>query len=221
MRQKSDAAILSFSCGKDSIACWLKLREFGFTVHPYILELIPGLSFVDEGIRYFEDFFGTPILRLIHPSLPRMLDNYVFQPPDRCRKLWDLDLPSLDYEDIEEYVRMKWGKGTPIAVGTRQADSPMRRTAIKMHGSVNSTRGTFLPVFDLSTKSVYRMIDAAGIRLPVDYEMFGRSFDGIDLRFLDPIRKRFPEDYEKILWWFPMAGLELSRRRLCPVIPSK
>ena len=42
--------------------------------------------------------------------------------------------------------------------------------------------------------------------LPVDYEMFGRSFDGIDYRFISPIKERFPDDYARILEWFPMAG---------------
>lgn len=49
-------------------------------------------------------------------------------------------------------------------------------------------------------------------QLPVDYKLFGRTFDGIDYRFLKPIKENFPRDYEKIITWFPLAELELFRR---------
>jgi hypothetical protein len=44
--------------------------------------------------------------------------------------------------------------------------------------------------------------------------MFGRSFDGIDYRFLEPISRLYPEDYQRILQDFPLADLELFRRRM-------
>lgn len=221
VRASHDTALLSFSCGKDSIAAWLRLREYGFRVIPYQLLLVPGLEFVETGIRYFEDWFQTPILRLTHPSFVRWLRRYTFQPPDRTAELWDLDLPPLKYADVEDHLHREYGRELPIAVGTRSADSPMRRTSIKVHGSVNPYRATFLPIYDWSTKATYAKIAEAGIKLPVDYEMFGRSFDGLDLRFLAPIRQRFPRDYATILEWFPLAALEFPRRGLCPQKPQK
>jgi hypothetical protein len=41
--------------------------------------------------------------------------------------------------------------------------------------------------------------------------MFGRSFDGLDLRFLVPLKKHRPKDYAKVLEWFPLADLEVFR----------
>ena len=49
------------------------------------------------------------------------------------------------------------------------------------------------------------------VKLPIDYEMFGKSFDGLDYRFLKPIKERFPEDYAKIKEFFPLIDLEILR----------
>jgi hypothetical protein len=49
-----------------------------------------------------------------------------------------------------------------------------------------------------------------------EYEWFGRSFDGIDWRFLAPIKQHAPDDYARILDWFPLADLEVFCRDLTP-----
>lgn len=54
-------------------------------------------------------------------------------------------------------------------------------------------------------------ISAEGIGLPPDYEWFGRSFDGLDHRFLAPLSEHAPADYQRVLRWFPLADLELAR----------
>jgi hypothetical protein len=52
-------------------------------------------------------------------------------------------------------------------------------------------------------------IERYGVKLPIDYELFGRSFDGIDYRFAKPLRERLPEDYERIKFWFPLIDVEI------------
>jgi tRNA(Ile)-lysidine synthase TilS/MesJ len=42
----SQKVLLAFSCGKDSLATWLQLRDDGFEVVPYFCYLIPDLGFV-------------------------------------------------------------------------------------------------------------------------------------------------------------------------------
>lgn len=63
--------LISFSCGKDSLAAWLWLRERGIQLVPYYLYWVPGLSFVEEALAYYEEFFGTHIIRLPHPYFYR------------------------------------------------------------------------------------------------------------------------------------------------------
>lgn len=70
--------LLAFSCGKDSIAAWLAMRDMGIEVVPAYLYYVPGLRFVDEELDYFEQKFQTRIKRYPHPSLYRWLNNAVF-----------------------------------------------------------------------------------------------------------------------------------------------
>ena len=88
----------------------------------------------------------------------------------------------------------------------------MRRIGLTTHGCINHSQKRFYPVYDWKKADLLREIDNAGVKLPVDYRMFGRTFDGLDYRFLAPIKEHYPEDYQKILSWFPLADLEIRRR---------
>lgn len=213
-RASGDTVILSFSCGKDAIAAWLALRPHFARVVPFYLYLIPGLSFIEEGLRYFEDFFGEKILRFPQPNLYRMLKDRVFQPPERFNIIEEAGLTALSYDEIETTVRARIGRPEAfMATGVRSADSPNRRTAIMKHGSLNPSRKVFYPVYDWNIADVDRAIRQARVRMPVDYRLFGRTFDGIDERFLYPLKEHYPADFRRILEWFPLAELMLHRRR--------
>jgi hypothetical protein len=97
------------------------------------------------------------------------------------------------------------------ADGVRAADSPMRRIALSQHGSMTLNLHKYHPVWDMKKDELIALLKKYNCRLSVDYKYFGRSFDGIDLRFLIQIRDRMPSDYNKILEWFPLADLEIFR----------
>jgi hypothetical protein len=209
--------MLAFSGGKDSVAAWLHMRPHFRRVVPVYYYLVPDLGFVEAGLRYYEAWFGTPIVRVPHPSLHRMLTNCVFQPPVRSRRevLAAAGLPDLDYDTIRVLVghmNLRWDPDESwVAVGTRACDSPHRRMAFDRWGPVKEKGRTFYPVWDWNKARVVETIRAAGVKLPAEYRVFGRSFDGIDFRFLHGIKRHWPEDYRKILEWFPLAELELVR----------
>lgn len=213
IKSESDTVILSFSGGKDSIVAWFALREAGLRVVPYFLEQVPGLRFVRSAIEHYERFFGTRIYILPHPALYRWLNNCIFQPPDRWPIIQSLDLPNFDFDDCKELVREAAGlpEGTWTASGVRAVDNLQRQMMFKTHGPINENRRMFYPVWDWKIAEVYGRIKTEGCGLPIDYAMFGRSFDGIHFQYLYPIKQRFPEDYARILEWFPLAELEIKR----------
>ena len=143
-----------------------------------------------------------------------MLRNLVYQPPERCAIIEASKLSHPDYRAQNRLVCRRAGvdEDTWVASGVRCADSVQRRTHFLRHGAITHRQRTFYPVWDWRKNYLLAELQRAGCKLPVDYAMFGRSFDGLDWRFLDPVRIHYPDDYQKILDWFPLAGLEVFRK---------
>lgn len=201
---------LAFSCGKDSVATWLAMREYGIEVVPVYWWLVPELGFVEDSLRYYEDFFGVPITRLPNPRFYEILYECLYQPPERLRTIEALPHWKLTHDML--WAEVFKDRGLPgdtwKANGTRAADSLMRRTAFMRHGVMREGSRNVSPIADWLKAEVYGIIDRYGVRLPVDYEMFGRSFDGLDKRYTMPIKERFPEDFERIKAFFPLCDAD-------------
>lgn len=211
-----DTCLLAFSCGKDSIAAWIEVNRYFDKVIPFYKYLVPGLEFVEESLAYYEKTFGTKIIQMPHPSLYRWLNNLTFQAPENCAIVERANLPEFNHPDVERVVKEDLGLPleTYTAVGVRAVDSPMRWASIKTHGAVNHKNKNWYPVYDWRIDKLKAEVEQADIKLPVDYAMFGRSFDGLDYRFLKPIKENFPRDYAKILELFPLVDLELFRAEM-------
>lgn len=214
--------LVAFSGGKDCIAAELALQDAGVEstlVHLYpVPGQVPGhaLNFVEDGLRMLEDKLGKQIHRYPHPSFYRMLNNFVFQPPERCEVIEAARFPTPDHTLMWELIKNDLGfpQDTWVADGVRAADSIVRRASFTRHGVMKTSNHKVSPVHDWLIKEVRGRIADAGITLPIDYEWFGRSFDGLDYRFLKPIRDNSPDDFAQILKWFPLADLEVFRREL-------
>lgn len=219
LKDENRPVCVAFSGGKDCIAAELALQESGVETHLAHLYLIPGkipgetLNFVEDSLKYFEDTWQKPIHRYPHPSFYRWLNNFVFQAPERCQVIEAAGLPTPDYEEMWDLIRIDLGleSDTWVADGVRAADSLVRRASIKKHGAMKLKNRKVSPIYDWLNGSVYDYIQDHGVKLPKDYDYFDRSFDGLDYRFLKPIKDNEPEDYEQILSWFPLAELEIMR----------
>jgi hypothetical protein len=206
--------LLSFSCGKDSIAAWLALRDAGVEVVPAYLYYVPGLRFIDDELAYFEDVFGQRIHQFPHPSLYRWLGSRVFQAPERLRVLEAAGMPVPEYDELWDLIRadLKLPKATLVADGVRASDSIVRRAAFVKYGLLKRSKRKVSPVADWLKAEVMGRIEQAKIELPVDYKWFGRSFDGVDARFAGPLREHDPEDFEILKSWFPLVEADLVRQ---------
>ena len=213
VRKRQDKTLLAFSRGKDSIIAWLAIREHFDQVCPYYMYRIPGLEFVEESLDYYERFFGVRIARFPHPALHRWLNNYTFSPPERCMVIEQAGIPSHSYEEVRYAATLtfKLPQNTFLADGIRAADSPIRRISIMKHGPISEGKHIYHPVWDLTKEPMLEMLKHHNLHLPIDYRIFGRSFDGLDLRFLLPLKKYLPRDYRRVLEWFPLAELEVFR----------
>lgn len=205
--------LLAFSGGKNSVACYLALRDH-FEIVPFYLYRIPGLAFVEESLQRYEKAMGVKIIRLPHEALPRWLANNVFQSPGNAAVLDAAQIPEHEYSDCIQWACEIAGldhSKMMAAIGTRAADNPVRRLAFTNYGAINKAKKQYAPIWDWNKERVLTAIEKSGIKLSVDYQLFGRSFDGLDYRFLSQIKKHFPDDYKKILTWFPLAEAEVYR----------
>jgi hypothetical protein len=87
----------------------------------------------------------------------------------------------------------------------------MRRTNIKKYGAIRQKQKKWYPIHDVSDRQIYESIKYNNIELPIDYELFGMTFDGLDYRFLKVIKDKLPNDYKKIKEWFPNVDYIIYR----------
>ena len=119
-------------------------------------------------------------------------------------------------DDLQRAIvsELGWPEGSYTAVGVRAADSQNRYSMFKRLGmsvAVSDKSRKFYPVFDWNKERLISEIKASGIKLPIDYRVFGRTFDGFDARFLAPLREHFPRDYQRLVEWAPFVDAEFFR----------
>lgn len=214
MASENSTCLLSFSRGKDSIAAYLAIRDKFERVVPYFYNVVPGLEFIEESLTYYEQKMGTHIIRLPAPGFYRQLEGLLYQPPDTVDMIRRLGLDQVSHDDLQEAACEDAGVDyatTYNALGMRAKDSMQRALYFQKNGPVNHNRKLFYPVWDWDKQRIIDAMRHAGWRLPIDYRYFSASFDGLYLKFMLPIKRFFPNDWEKIVNVFPLIELEVMR----------
>jgi hypothetical protein len=223
MADKSNGVcLLAFSTGKDAVCAWVELRKYFKEIHPVYYYSIPGLSFVEKSLTYYENFFETKITRLPNPNFIRQLKWGMFQTKARWDIIKGFQFPEVKREELCEWLKEDRNINTNAytAIGNRAEDNLSRQRAIMRRNSDGSIKEikahndkikTFFPVFDYTIEDVVRSIREAKVKLPVDYRIWGKTFDGMDYRFIKPIKELYPDDYEIIKSYFPLTDAEILR----------
>lgn len=211
--------LLAFSGGKDSLCTWLAMLESGMPperIYPYYLYDMPDIQFVEDMLDEMEQLFQRRIGRWPNPTMYHRLNNGTFQSPERMAVMRAAKLPNFDYPDVIDAIHEDYGlePNRWKLDGVRAADSIVRRISMKRHGPMKHGTRKVSPIWDWRVSDIRNAIRYHKIPWPIDYEWFGRSFDGIDYRFVEPIARNAPEDFERIKFWYPFVELELHRHDL-------
>lgn len=199
----------------NSVGSWIHLRRYFEDIRPVYREIIPGLEFVEESLTHYERFFGAKITRVPSEALMRNVERLSFMgwaegtavnDTPMFRGFTTIELNRVIYRTLKLEEDATW-----VANGLRRGDSMARALVLKSHGPVAEDLRQFSAVFDWTDVRLEQELIAAGCGLPIDYALFGRSFDSIRARFLRPIKEHLPEDYKRILRFFPLAEVELLR----------
>jgi len=211
--EQNGVTLLRFSCGKDAIASFIQLKRYFHTIIPIYHYLHPDLDFINESLAYYEEFFGTKIIRVPNMKLYKHINSGLFMDIDTWAHYLSYDLPNFDNDEVNERVKNEnsINKYVRTAIGVRSADSLNRNLSIKKYGAVNEGRKTFYPVYDWNMERLINEVKDSGCKLPIDYKIWGKSFDGLDYRFIKPLKEHFPNDYEKLKQIFPLIEVEMRR----------
>lgn len=226
---ETDTCLLSFSRGKDSIAAWLVLREF-FTVVPFHMSGVPGLSFVNRSLDYYEHFFGTKIRRFVNGEIPHALHQLWFQPPWEVARVDSSGVWPSNYSYKHLFGLLREELGCPnawAATGERITDNTYTGGKLKRTGGVYRDLRILHPVFDWDDERILSLLREYRVKLPPDYRLSYRSLHDMPTALhLYGIRTHFPADYNRIRRAFPLIEAQIARNefrkfhRGVPVDPS-
>lgn len=213
LKDEGRPVVLSCSLGKDSLAAWVALEDEGVEVVPIYYWSIPGLPMVEQNVRTIEGVFGVKIHQYPHPRWSRTLNNCVFQSPAHTDVIEAANMPVYSYDDMRPYILEDLGlpEDTWFCDGVRACDNPYRRASLTKHGLMKLSTRKASVVADWTKAEVMEALARRGIGLPPDYELFGRSFDGLDMRFMKPLREQRPEDFEVVKKWYPFIEADEKR----------
>lgn len=219
--------VLRFSRGKDSLACWHRLKDFGMDderLFVFSFVSVPGLSFVEEYLDYVGEKMGKTITRLPSPELYRFLMSSLYQPPGGDAVLEAAAFPDLDIEKLtdwfirwlgeRDFISPKEEARTAVAHGIKFADGWARQQRLRANGTWDEEMRTFYPVWDFKKDQIVQYLSdkivKGGPLLASDYRRWGRSFDGA---YSMGFREYTEAEREEVARYFPLAFLQEVREQ--------
>lgn len=195
--------LVGFSGGKDSCVtldlCFKHFRK----VQPFFMYQVPGLSFQDTTLRWYEKRYGVQIIRLPHFETAEFLRYGLYREPD-------YNVPTVSTADLYHYLRERTGIYW-IAGGERIADSIVRNAMIKRTGSIDVKRGRFYPIAYWDKKNVLGYCKVKKLYVSKESEKLGFSFRSLDGQTLAMLKKFYPNDIDRIKRIYPLCESAIKR----------
>ena len=150
-----DRAIVSFSGGKDSVATSLHLMRHYQEIVPFFMYIMPGMSFVDETMDYYErHLFKRRIRQVPHPGFLRWVRSFLYADPTQATVVCMFDVPQGQHPADRGHAARERGPEGDGHGGDRRArrDSPVRMMSIKRHGPITMSKKHWHPIWDWSKR---------------------------------------------------------------------
>jgi hypothetical protein len=211
-QMKKKEHILHFSCGADSVACHLRMREWGIEPTLIYMYYIDNLPFVENYIKYYEKKMNCHIYKLPSPLFWFDFENGLFQKPMVGQPL---------YQGIRSFG---WGKystktyneilkiakpDSMHAKGLRVTDGINRASMLKKKGPIIGD--TWYPIASYGFNDIKALLTKHGVKLPIDYSLWGMSFESPRHWMLPAMKAELPESYKMIKKYFPLIGLQAAQ----------
>lgn len=203
LAEKSEVGLVGYSGGKDSLVLLdLACRVFK-KVKCYHLYFVPGLHHIERQLDFACDRFGVEIEQYPHFTMVDALRRGIY-----CDKAHD-ELPKYGLDDI--YQKAMHDAGTSfVMTGARAADSPTRRRFMGAHRGMRSH--IVYPIAGWHKYDVLGYLKLRNIPIPNTSKSASTGVD-LSAKSLDWLHKTYPEDFEKLLEYFPYAEAAIWRER--------
>lgn len=206
MSKISDSVLVAFSGGKESVVVLDMCFRYFKHVQPFFQYAVPGLSFNEKLLTWYENKYNTEIIRLPIETTGTMFRYGIYTIPDPT-------FPVVSETDVWNYVRHETGIWY-VAGGERINDSMMRRARIKHSGTIDELQGRMFPVAMWKTQEIYDYIKHHKLFLAKEQKVLKHSLRIFHPEDLLYIQKNLPDDYDRILHMFPLAGAIIKKAEM-------
>ena len=211
---KNKTNVLHFSCGADAVASYLRLKEFG--IKPILIYhyFIKDLPMVKNYIDWFEKKFNDRIYQFPSTLFTEMFDRALFQYPVKAREKFrnriGTDMRGFTKEKFDRFLADTIGGDVIFHLGLKYTDGIMRHQHLIKNGCICGNK--FYPIASFQVKDIQAILEKYDCLLPIDYRLFGMSFESPRAWNIKLIKENCPVTYKKILELFPLVGAEGLRK---------
>jgi phosphoadenosine phosphosulfate reductase len=205
-QKESDSITVAFSGGKDSLVCLDLCSRVFKKVHCFFMHFVPNLKCTEDALDYARARWNVTIVQYPHWVLIRALKNGVYCDEGKNAET----LPDWTLRDVYDLARAEAGTKY-IVTGAKDADSLWRRRFF------NTTKGWTDMVYPIRKWNKMDVLAYCKVRkIPVPKMSTTASATGVDLSTpsLLFLHKNFPDDFERILKWFPYAEAVVKREEI-------
>jgi hypothetical protein len=213
LRDKTN--VLHFSCGADSVASYLRLKEHD--INPILVYhyFIKDLPMVKNYIDWFCKRFNERIYQISSTLWAEHIDNALFQLPIKAREKFrnniaatELYLYTKEVGDL--MIKDALGGEVVFHLGLKYTDGLRRYQHLQKHGV--SFNDKFYPVASYKISDIRDILTRNKCILPIEYGLWGISWEGPRAWNINLIREHCPETYKKLIAMFPLIGLQGARK---------
>lgn len=211
----TDTVVMGYSRGKDTLAAVVWLKEFFPRLILFYDDACPGLGIAERSLAEMEQRFGVTIERTVCQSLFESLGSMIYQPIEDEELIDGMRFNEypMSRDRTAELIRDKYDVGHAwIAWGISREDSIVRKSQKKYREGINEAKRVFYPCFDWRRENVLQAITSSNLNLPEDYLLSSRSFASpLNPRGLLRMKEKFPEDFERVKFFYPFIEAALAR----------
>lgn len=201
VREKTNEVLVFYSGGKDSLVMLDYARKNFDRVVCVFMYFVKGLEHIEKYLRYAASFPNVEVVQFPHWILSTIHKEGIYCKPTPSQKL-------LKLSDVVKAAKNQTGIDW-IFMGMKQSDSMNRRLMLRSYTleSINEKSGIVYPLSRWSKGDVLSYIKINQLPMPINYgvkqsKSSGMVFSEATFLFL---RKKYPQDLEKIYTAYPMS----------------